>query len=423
LVSGEDIRKYYNENNYESDNGELGNSCMRQSRKSKFFDIYVKNPEVCQLLILRSQKDENLIKGRSLIWKLNDGSYYQDRIYTNNNYETKLFEEWARERSMKIYKDDIYNIEVQLGDHEYENYPYMDTFVCYSPSKRLLSADEDLWPGQGFIKLQDTTGGYEPDDVVWSEVEGEYISKEDAEYVNISNSEKDWVYRNDVVNLDKRGLWYVNSYNVQWCSYEAKYFHKDDVVYSEVLGEYLFNYIQVRSIGGVDYIPSDLKNLYSIEIDGELYLRKSLVKNPETGELVKTKKELDKLSEEINLDVIKSIEIINNSYLNGEFDKSIIEKELKSIDYDFIFDIDQTIILLYANMGGGFFNRKYTNNTNNKKIELYISDNLKVDTNNLYELSPKLYDNWYDLRNVINNFSYWIFDKDVYKAYLYLNVL
>ena len=51
LVNGEDIKKWYHENNYLERRGQLGNSCMRYNSCQSFLDIYVKSPEVCQLLI------------------------------------------------------------------------------------------------------------------------------------------------------------------------------------------------------------------------------------------------------------------------------------------------------------------------------------------------------------------------------------
>jgi hypothetical protein len=426
LVSGEEIRKYYNEDNYESDKGELGNSCMRQSGKSKFFDIYVKNPEVCQLLILRSNNNPNLIKGRSLIWKLTDGSYYQDRIYTNNDYDIKLFKDWAKEKKMKLYNDSYYDIEVQLGNHEYNFYPYMDTFVCYNPSKNLLSADEDLWPGQGFIKLEDTQGGYKSGDVVWSDVEGEYIDKDDAVWVKISKSENDWVYSDNVIDLGERGQWYIYSNDIIWCIQKDRYLHRDDVVYSNITNEWLYDFVKVTYKSGEDYIPKEKKNLYSIEIEGKIYLRRDLIKNPDTGELsLKNYESLKELSKKLEskLNIDKARDIINKNYLDGNFDKSLIKEELEKMDYDFRFDLDTTILFLYSNMYGGWFINSIHHGYLVNSIISYISDLLKDKGEFITPQQDLNYFNWSKIQGIVSNFNYWIFDKEVYEAYLYLNVL
>ena len=52
IVSGEDIKKWYLEDRYQSNRGQLANSCMRYKGCQEYFDIYTKNEDVCKLLIL-----------------------------------------------------------------------------------------------------------------------------------------------------------------------------------------------------------------------------------------------------------------------------------------------------------------------------------------------------------------------------------
>jgi hypothetical protein len=91
LVSGEDIRKWYLDTNYSEIRGQLGNSCMRHSTSQDFLDIYVKNPEVCNLLIMYSDSSKTKISGRALIWKDIKGEFIMDRVYTNNDYDVEVF--------------------------------------------------------------------------------------------------------------------------------------------------------------------------------------------------------------------------------------------------------------------------------------------------------------------------------------------
>lgn len=54
-VSGEDIRKYYLENNYSTENqGTLQNSCMRHDIWWSYFDVYCKE-EAISMLIKRNK--------------------------------------------------------------------------------------------------------------------------------------------------------------------------------------------------------------------------------------------------------------------------------------------------------------------------------------------------------------------------------
>ncbi len=61
LVCGDDIKKWYSESAYQYDKGQLSNSCMRYDQCQSYFDIYTKNPEVCQLLILHDDNQEKII--------------------------------------------------------------------------------------------------------------------------------------------------------------------------------------------------------------------------------------------------------------------------------------------------------------------------------------------------------------------------
>lgn len=140
LVSGELIRKWYLVDNYQQDpRSTLQNSCMRYKKCQPYFDIYVYNPKVCQLLINKSQKDPSKISGRALIWTLKNGDKLMDQIYYSREQEKRIFEEYAISQGW-IYsnKDGVFikgdqvvdgdDFSVQLSEWEVKYYPFMDTF-------------------------------------------------------------------------------------------------------------------------------------------------------------------------------------------------------------------------------------------------------------------------------------------------------
>ena len=290
LVSGEDIKKWYHENNYRETRGQLGNSCMRYNSCQSFLDIYVKSPEVCQLLILKSEDDKDKITGRALIWKLTNGSYYMDRIYTINDSDKLLFhdffEKWMIKNSYSVSDE---NLEVKLGDHTYSKYPYMDTFIVYNPTTKILSEDEDLWPGQGYIKLQDTQGGFEREDGIWSEWYSEHISREDSIWCANINS---YVYTEDATYLDYKDEWVYPDDSIVWSDFHGEYYYKDDVVYSEIMSEYLYpennQVIEVEiSVNDTDWLVKSRTDLYIEQIivgETKYFLRKNYIRDPYTGE-------------------------------------------------------------------------------------------------------------------------------------------
>jgi hypothetical protein len=279
MVKGEDIRKWYLRDNYEQERGQLGNSCMRYKSCQDYFDIYVKNPDICQLVILKSDDDKDKIKGRALVWKLTDGEYYMDRVYTINDSDKLLFIDYARINKIKNLYDGSSDSwrEVKLGDYTYKKYPYMDTFVVYNPTTKILRDDEDLWPNQGYISLQNTNGTFEPEDAVYSEWEGEYIRRENA--VHCSNVD-DWLSRDSARYLEYKGEWVAPNDDIVFSMYHDEWFYDKDVVYSEVMRDVLYpdneNVIKIiiNSNGDNDWCIKSREDLY-IKVGNIFILLKS----------------------------------------------------------------------------------------------------------------------------------------------------
>ena len=288
FVRGEDIKKWYLEDNYQYNRGQLSNSCMRYQKCQDYFDIYTKNPEVCQLLILKGE-DENKIIGRALVWKLKNGQTYMDRQYCNNDSDMNLYVEFAKKKGWSYYSGlSKETLEVQLKSQEIKKFPYMDTFVCYNHKKHLLSDDEDLWPEDGWWKLQNTNGTYLTDEVVYSEWNGEYIQRQEAVFCRDVN---DWLRNDQAIYLEYKDLWYSpESDEVCWSDYDEEYYHIDDAIYSEYLETYLFTDRSIVAFVTSDdemAIPSEMSHLVKkIEINGEeknCFIPAIMI-NPLTGE-------------------------------------------------------------------------------------------------------------------------------------------
>jgi hypothetical protein len=470
LLSGEDIRHWYLEDNYENRKGQLGASCMRYKSCQNYLDIYVKNPKVCQILILKG--DDDKITGRALIWKLyhhKEGrqfckeDYYMDRIYTNNDSDKILFQEWADKKGMRYYgqsKTD-WIMYVKLDSNDFKYYPYMDTFMCYNNESLLLCNDESLWPEGGYIKIQETDGGYISDNVVWSEWHSEYISRDSS--VHCENVD-DFLYRDDAVYLEYKDKYAAPTDDVVQSQYHNEWFFSVDVIYSEMLGDWLYpkdeSVIRVRiSTDGVDYCVKDRKDLY-IEIDGKYYSRKKYIKDPYTNEYTflydddNHDKLYDKLEEELidkekrGLDyriivrpiVVEQVRTINRE---GKFNKEDVIREIESNDMfrkqlrgvywglskDNIPVAEDIIPALFA-----WMTQKNGFNPNYNVSGLALSgfkDNIKtfcVSDDKIDEELQKKYHIWFGtdtriikiISKICNTFDYELFGTDVYKRYLFL---
>jgi hypothetical protein len=156
VVEGEDIRKWYHESMYESsDGGQLANSCMRYPKCQDFLDIYVENPQVCKLLIFTNT--ENELRGRALLWTLENGKKYMDRVYTNKDSYDNIFLKWANQNG---YTKGIESKSVvKVNTKDYELYPYMDTFIFYDADEGKLSNSQIFQ--KPYAQLDETDG--EPD--------------------------------------------------------------------------------------------------------------------------------------------------------------------------------------------------------------------------------------------------------------------
>lgn len=276
VVKGEDIKKWYLKSNYEIQSGQLGSSCMRHDRCQEYFGIYVENPEVVSLLILKNE-DETKIKGRALIWKLKSGETFMDRIYTNKDSDIILFEEWGEKNGIlikgEVTHSKLMDFEVQLFKSEFDYYPYLDTFMFLNVNKKILSPNEDLWPGQGYIKLDSTEGEYLSDDMVYSEYEGEYIQRDDAVFCE---RREEWVSRDNATYLEYVGEWAHPNDDISHSKYDGDSYYSSDVVYSNILeSDILFDdaiSIILNNDLYDDYIHKDFeKSLVEVEIEGEKY--------------------------------------------------------------------------------------------------------------------------------------------------------
>lgn len=170
LVEGDKIGYWYSSRRYEMSKGTLSNSCM-SSVPTNFFDIYMNNPNVCKLLILKNDAGDK-IRGRALVWILQspEGVTFVDRVYTHEDSDVELFREYAKSKgwyykprndssdssdmvSPSGEKVNMGDLVVMVKKGYYDYYPYVDTIKHYTPrTGRLTTSD-------GEVCLEDTDGG------------------------------------------------------------------------------------------------------------------------------------------------------------------------------------------------------------------------------------------------------------------------
>lgn len=100
LVSGEDIRYWYNSEHYYATTNTLGNSCMSHKECSDYFDLYCEQPE-CQMLIALK---EDKLAARALVWTIGE-KVFMDRVYYIEDSLYNIFVNYAKEQKWYIRVD------------------------------------------------------------------------------------------------------------------------------------------------------------------------------------------------------------------------------------------------------------------------------------------------------------------------------
>jgi len=135
VVTGEDIRYWYSNVHYGGNGGELWSSCMSTPNCSVYFNIYCENPDKIGLCIYTNEDDK--LMARALVWKLDNGRVYMDRIYSTNYADKKILLDYAEKNNMLTHENRM-NIKEKLLVQMPKEYgkkhrpphgnPYMDTF-------------------------------------------------------------------------------------------------------------------------------------------------------------------------------------------------------------------------------------------------------------------------------------------------------
>lgn len=158
VISGTEIKKWYSGRSYQQAGGTLYNSCMKHDHCQDLFEIYIQNPEVCQMLIMLD--NEGYLMGRALIWNAVDMNKnteikVMDRIYcVDDSKNVSYFKEWADDNGY-IYKKEqnwknslqfesngvsfFKNISIKIKKLSFVRYPYVDTFKFWDEKNSTLS--------------------------------------------------------------------------------------------------------------------------------------------------------------------------------------------------------------------------------------------------------------------------------------------
>jgi len=264
IVSGAKIGYWYNARRYfNNDYGTLSNSCMKNVSVA-YFNIYIKNPDKCKMLIMYSDDTKRFIKARALVWMLDEpvNRVFMDRVYTNDYSDEQIFIDYAKANNWiyKVSQSMGYDIKlidpsenelesvnidmfVNINKIRFYKYPYCDTFSLLNKSKAKLGNNYKHTPN---MILTYTGGDYGTLDVVYSNFHGSSINREDAIWCELG---QDWVRQGTEIRVfnterqfatpDYKGIVEMTfEYNGKIVK---KHFLKNKCVWSKYLNTWIFN--------------------------------------------------------------------------------------------------------------------------------------------------------------------------------------
>lgn len=131
VLTGKDISYWYNQKHYRKGGGTLNKSCMRYASENKRIEFFDQYPE--QIALATVIKGDELW-ARALIWKLDDGRTYMDRIYSVGEQYRIMLENYAKNHNMLMYgkmgsvKKGAVTVTLKNGWDWSEDFPYFDSF-------------------------------------------------------------------------------------------------------------------------------------------------------------------------------------------------------------------------------------------------------------------------------------------------------
>jgi len=259
LIEGNDIGNFYQlKNCVNSDwKGPLLTSCLRDGNM-KMFDLYAKNKKEIKLLALLDEN--NKIRARALIFYLDSGEIFLEKIYSINNDDSMAIFNYFKNKMNGKYSEEESNLSndetVSLSYRPIylEKVPYLDTFRYWNDNGNVLQQnDNDIINGLaftnsdgtattygnivnlnrsskhlGFAYLSDTVETYSGDIELASDCVKTKDDKWALEEECIKDYNKEYILKDDAVEL-----------------HDGRYALKDDVVTTDK-GEYALEYECVK---------------------------------------------------------------------------------------------------------------------------------------------------------------------------------
>ena len=333
VVQGAEIVKRYLESSFVNKKDYTGNdslhgSCMRKPDCAGFFKIYTENPEVVRLLVMLDPEGKTM--GRALIWTLDDGKTYMDRVYcVDTNANVGKFYDWGKTNKIDYHYGLTpvapANATVEVKAKDYGKYPYMDTFKYYDTEEGTLTKSIPTYT-DNVLYLQSTHGEGPSleEEFRRSEYLNDWIPVDDAFYCDDID---DYVTANHTVWLEYRDVYVSDRAATRYCDYDGNTYLEEDTVESEMMGDWIPKDDAIEVIvddeGNTDWCHEEEVALY-VKV-GDEYYSKDYTYDPIDKEFTFDREEVEsKLKKEYVQNGVARSD-------SGKFDKLMLREDTESM--------------------------------------------------------------------------------------------
>ena len=226
VVDGDDILKYYDEKQSETLSGGLGGSCMRYSNRNKFMQFYSDIGHKKVEMLIRINPTTDKITGRALVWHLDSGKHYLDRIYVADNKDTKLLWDYAKKNLKCKFSYDFEGLDLEetvtIPKFKPVKMPYIDTFrhgFGFEDESMILTSRKEPIEGSlvkyDFDRVDGSFKFENVEDIGKFIIRGDIKTLKDGLTLEIIEEKFKWLgaidinFENAVLGMNKVGLvWY-----------------------------------------------------------------------------------------------------------------------------------------------------------------------------------------------------------------------
>lgn len=273
IVTGEDIRYWYHQDQYLELKGELGTSCMRYESCQEYFDLYTENPQVSMAILHLEDK----LLARCIIWN----NYYIDRRYGISTKEQDILFEKVKDhlgtyQNIWLTQSDFRgDIVIELDKTKFDYYPFCDSLFFLNTSNNTIHNDK-------YGRIDKSLGHLEGD----SELNNrcyhykKILEEEDRSYCDCCDCEIDDNYScyseyhgesycNDCVFYCEQREDYFREHLGVYCPDNGRTYHRDECVRLHN-GDYTLTDNAVYNDYDDEYYLCDEVNFYELP-NGDTY--------------------------------------------------------------------------------------------------------------------------------------------------------